>query len=93
MSCQKSRSTMVMSFTVAIMAVACLLAPPLRGKTTGNTAPRTPDGRPDLNGVWQAMNTANYDMLIGVYMSQRFPRDSGLIRDRFINVVYQAVAD
>ena len=31
--------------------------------------------------------------LIGVFMSQRYPRDSGLIRDRFINVVYQAVAD
>ncbi|MBI4886051.1 MAG: hypothetical protein HY824_03065 [Acidobacteria bacterium] len=24
--------------------------------------PRTPDGKPDLNGIWQAMNTANYDL-------------------------------
>jgi hypothetical protein len=23
---------------------------------------RTADGRPDLNGIWQAMNTANYDL-------------------------------
>ena len=25
-------------------------------------APRGPGGRPDLNGVWQVMNTANYDI-------------------------------
>ena len=25
-------------------------------------APRTADGKPDLNGIWQAMNTANYDI-------------------------------
>jgi hypothetical protein len=24
--------------------------------------PRTADGKPDLNGIWQAMNTANYDL-------------------------------
>ena len=25
-------------------------------------APRTQDGKPDLNGIWQAMNTANWDL-------------------------------
>jgi hypothetical protein len=25
--------------------------------------PRMPDGKPDLNGVWQVLNTANYDLL------------------------------
>jgi hypothetical protein len=25
-------------------------------------APRTPDGKPDLNGIWQALNEANYDI-------------------------------
>jgi hypothetical protein len=24
--------------------------------------PRTPDGKPNLNGIWQAMNTANWDL-------------------------------
>jgi hypothetical protein len=25
-------------------------------------APRGPDGKPDLNGIWQALNEANYDI-------------------------------
>lgn len=25
-------------------------------------APRTPDGHPDLNGIWQVLNTANWDI-------------------------------
>src|SRR6185436_1767407 len=25
-------------------------------------APRLPDGRPDLNGIWQALNEANFDL-------------------------------
>ena len=29
----------------------------------GYKAPRGPDGvRPDLNGIWQALNSANYDI-------------------------------
>jgi len=25
-------------------------------------APRTADGKPNLNGIWQALNTANWDL-------------------------------
>jgi len=25
-------------------------------------APRTPDGKPNMNGIWQALNTANWDL-------------------------------
>jgi hypothetical protein len=31
-------------------------------QTSAYTAPRTPGGTPDLNGIWQAINTANWDI-------------------------------
>jgi hypothetical protein len=31
-------------------------------QTPANTLPRTPDGKPDLNGIWQVMNTAAWDI-------------------------------
>src|SRR3977135_424893 len=34
-------------------------------RTTGQASrtPRTPDGHPNLNGIWQATTTANWDLL------------------------------
>lgn len=34
----------------------------LWGQSTDYVASRAADGQPDLNGIWQALNTANYDL-------------------------------
>jgi len=39
-----------------------ILALSLAAQTPAYRAPRTPDGKPDLNGIWQALNEANYDI-------------------------------
>jgi hypothetical protein len=49
----------------AVMIVVHATMIPAAGQvpaTAPYRAPRTQDGRPDLNGFWQAVNTANYDV-------------------------------
>jgi hypothetical protein len=45
---------------LALLAVGA----PMSGQAQNQAyrAPRAADGHPDLNGVWQALNTANYDL-------------------------------
>ena len=45
------------SVLVAMMAMGGV---PLAGQAY--RAPRAPDGKPDLNGIWQALNEANYNL-------------------------------
>jgi hypothetical protein len=42
-----------------LLALAAL---PAAGQTAAYRAPRTADGKPDLNGIWQVLNTANWDL-------------------------------
>jgi len=49
----------------AVATRACLvlaLAVPVTAQTPVYKAPRTADGKPNLNGIWEALNTANWDI-------------------------------
>ena len=48
--------------TAAVLVVIAALITTSRGQASGYAPARTADGRPDLNGIWQAVNTANWDL-------------------------------
>src|SRR5215471_18548225 len=50
------------SAAAALMAALVMGAIPAASQTEVYRAPRTADGKPNLNGVWQALNTANWDL-------------------------------
>ena len=45
-----------------LAALFALAVIPLAGQNPTYRAPRAADGHPDLNGIWQALNEANYDL-------------------------------
>src|SRR5438552_18610988 len=56
------KASIIVSASSAIMIVA-LLSQPLWSQTAAvYKAPRTFDGKPNLSGIWQAANTANWDL-------------------------------
>src|SRR5581483_5501256 len=46
----------------AFAAVILLVHASASGQGTAYRAPRTADGKPNLNGIWQALNSANWDL-------------------------------
>jgi hypothetical protein len=52
----------IASVVAAAAALILIDAIPTASQTSTYRAPRTADGKPDLNGVWQAVNTANWDI-------------------------------
>lgn len=47
--------------SLALFAVFAAVVPAI-AQTPAYRAPRTADGKPDLNGIWQALNTADWDI-------------------------------
>ena len=60
---QRLRSLLAVAAGAATAAlVAALVAPVAGQQAPAYRAPRGADGHPDLNGIWQALNEANYDI-------------------------------
>ena len=56
------RTTIIAGAAAAVVAVGMSISvEPVEGQQ-GYQAPRTADGRPDLNGIWQAVSSAHYDI-------------------------------
>ena len=56
-------SVLVALAAAAVFATFALNSMPAAGQTpAAYRAPRASDGHPDLNGIWQVLNTANYDL-------------------------------
>ncbi len=49
--------------TIALWAgIGSMSVMPVSAQTRAYRAPRTADGKPDLSGIWQALNTAHWDL-------------------------------
>ena len=46
----------------SVLALYSVAARPVAGQSPASQVPRTTDGRPDFSGIWQANNTANWDL-------------------------------
>jgi hypothetical protein len=74
---------MIVAGTLAVVAIWSSVGwPATRQNAAVYKAPRTADGEPDLNGIWQALNEANWDVeahsaqpspfpeLLGAYLAE-----------------------
>lgn len=62
----RTPGTIIGLMAAVVLATAALTfwvtVRPTAGQTRAYQAPRTSDGKPDLNGIWQALGTAHWDV-------------------------------
>ena len=56
------RNVYIVPVLVAVVTVLLIPATPAIGQAPAYKAPRIADGKPNLNGIWQAFNEANWDI-------------------------------
>src|SRR2546427_361237 len=62
MSYSFKRSAIGIGVAAAAVAAMSMLVPLTKGQVAGFRASRFVDGRPDLNGFWQAVGAAHWDI-------------------------------
>ena len=79
---QLTRSIVVIGAAVVLATLGSATTSVVGQSPAAYKAPRTADGQPDLNGFWQSLNTANWDIeehgaqpapyqnLVGAYLAQ-----------------------
>ena len=75
----RNRFNTAMIATAGVVALLSLAVTPIAGQAPAYRAPRTPDGQPDLNGIWQALNTANWNIEAHLAQPAPFPQLLGAL--------------
>jgi len=90
--------------SIAMAVVALVATTSAAGQNTDTTIPRTRDGRPDFSGIWQAMNTAAWNLEphaaqpgvpagLGVVAGGRIPYTPAALARRNENAAKRATLD
>jgi hypothetical protein len=89
---------------ISIVVVAALPWLPAAAQSTASSTPRVSDGKPNLSGIWQVFNSANFNLLDhvaqtgvpageGVVEGNEIPYQKGALGQKEENFKNRATAD